>query len=100
MTTNSATHADPSLNDRQTAYADLLVRIGLNVQPGQRVRVRAELGHRAFAQMVARAAYRAASKYADNEGGDQAEQVFHLRFDDLAQATPSVPSSHPIHPTP
>lgn len=49
---------------------------------------------------MARAAYRAASKYADNEDGDQAEQDFHLRFDDLAQATPSVPSSQPTHPTP
>ena len=78
MTTNSATHADPSLNDRQTAYADLLVRIGLNVQPGQRVRVRAELGHRAFAQMVARAAYRAGAAYVHMEWIDPVLDLIRL----------------------
>ncbi len=59
MTNLNATPIGSSFSKKQAAYADLLVRVGINVQPGQRVRVRAEMAHRHLAQLVTRAAYRA-----------------------------------------
>jgi len=44
-------------------YADLLIRTGLNLQPGQGLLVRAELGHAAFVREVVAAAYTAGAKY-------------------------------------
>ena len=63
MTNPDATLSGSSLSEKQKVYADLLVRSGLNVQPSQRVRVRAELGHRTFAQMVVQAAYEAGAAF-------------------------------------
>ena len=44
-------------------YADLLVRIGVNLQPGQCLNLRAELEHADFARRVVAAAYRHGAKY-------------------------------------
>ena len=63
MTNLNETLLPSALAEKQAAYADLLVRIGINVQPGQRVRVRAELAHRHLAQLVTRAAYRAGADF-------------------------------------
>lgn len=63
MTNLNATPPPSSLAEKQAAYADLLVRIGINVQPGQRVRVRAEMAHRHLAQLVTQAAYRAGADF-------------------------------------
>jgi aminopeptidase len=46
-------------------YADLLVRFGANVQPGQVVAVAAELGQETLVRALARQAYRAGAKFVD-----------------------------------
>ncbi len=51
---------DATLLDR---YADLLVRLGLNVQPGQGVHLTAEPEHAPFVHRVAAAAYRAGAAW-------------------------------------
>ncbi len=53
------------LDAKLDAYAELLVRLGLNVQPGQAMTLSAELEHAAFARRVVRAAYRAGARYVD-----------------------------------
>ncbi|MCX6043518.1 MAG: aminopeptidase [Chloroflexi bacterium] len=44
-------------------YADLLIKIGVNLQPGQSLRIGAEVAHREFVQLVCTAAYRAGARY-------------------------------------
>jgi aminopeptidase len=44
-------------------YADLLIRVGLNLQPGQALRVSGELAHSELVRRVAGAAYRAGARY-------------------------------------
>ncbi|HEX3806225.1 MAG TPA: aminopeptidase [Gaiellaceae bacterium] len=55
-------------------YAELAVRVGANVQPGQLVDVIARVEHAAVAREVARASYRAGAAYVDVYYSDQ-----HLR---------------------
>ncbi len=50
---------NPNFETRLNAYAELLVRVGLNVQPGRRLFMRAPRENPALAYCVARAAYRA-----------------------------------------
>jgi aminopeptidase len=52
-------------------YADLAVRVGANVQPGQLVDVVARVEHADVARAVVRAAYRAGARYVDLLYGDQ-----------------------------
>jgi aminopeptidase len=59
---------------RHDRYAELAVRVGANVQPGQLVEVIARVEHAEVARAVARAAYRAGARYVDVLYGDQ-----HLR---------------------
>ncbi|MBE2234607.1 MAG: aminopeptidase [Anaerolinea sp.] len=47
---------------QQRAYADLIIRSGINLQPGQSVAVRAELGHRDFVRILAEVAYAAGAR--------------------------------------
>ncbi len=47
---------------QQRAYADLIIHSGVNLQPGQGVAVRAELGHRDFVRLLTAAAYDAGAK--------------------------------------
>ncbi len=49
----------------QRAYADLIIRSGVNLQPGQGVAVRAELGHREFVRILAAAAYEAGARHVE-----------------------------------
>ncbi len=56
-------HSEDRFETMRGAYATLLIQTGVNLQPGQSLRVRAELGHRAFAQQVIRAAYAAGAKF-------------------------------------
>jgi aminopeptidase len=51
--------------DRTDAYADLIVRVGANVQPGQTVFVNALPEHVELARALARSAYRAGAAYVD-----------------------------------
>lgn len=50
---------------QQRAYADLIIRAGVNLQPGQAVAVRAELGHRDFVRILAAAAYDAGARHVE-----------------------------------
>jgi aminopeptidase len=57
--------------DRIDRYAELIVQIGANVQPGQIVEVIARIEHTHVARAVARAAYRAGAVYVDVGYSDQ-----------------------------
>jgi aminopeptidase len=46
------------IHAQQRNYADLLVETGLNLQPGQALRISAELAHRDLVRLVAEVAYR------------------------------------------
>ena len=50
---------------QQQAYADLIIRSGINLQSGQCIHVRAELGHRDFVRILAAAAYDAGAKHVE-----------------------------------
>jgi aminopeptidase len=60
--------------DRAARYAELAVRVGANVQPGQLVEVIAHIEHAEVARAVTRAAYEAGARYVDVYYSDQ-----HLR---------------------
>jgi len=62
------------LDPRIERYAELAVRVGANVQPGQLVEVLAHVEHADVARAVARSAYRAGARYVDVLYRDQ-----HLR---------------------
>ena len=56
---------------REERYAELAVRVGANVQPGQLVDVIARVEHAAVARAVTRAAYKAGAAYVDVYYTDQ-----------------------------
>jgi aminopeptidase len=57
--------------NREDRYAELAVRVGANVQPGQLVDVLARVEHAPVARAVTRAAYRAGAAYVDVYYSDQ-----------------------------
>jgi aminopeptidase len=57
--------------NREDRYAELAVRVGANVQPGQLVEVLARVEHAPVARAVTRAAYRAGAAYVDVYYSDQ-----------------------------
>ena len=65
----AATGVDPQTRLRE--YAELAVRVGANVQPGQLVDVIAGVEHAPLAREVARAAYRAGASFVDVLYSDQ-----------------------------
>jgi aminopeptidase len=67
-----------NFDERLARYADVAVRIGANVQPGQEVLVRADIGAAPLARQIVRAAYRAGARFADVFWGD--DQVALARF--------------------
>ena len=69
--------------ERIDRYADLIVRVGVNVQPGQTVFIDAAVDHADLVRAVARSAYRAGARYVDVRYVDP-----HVRkaFIDLAPA--------------
>lgn len=52
-----------ALAQQLSTYADLLIRCGVNLQPGQALRIGAELEHVEFVRLVTAAAYRAGARY-------------------------------------
>lgn len=56
---------DDGIQGRVRALADLIVRFGANVQPGQIVAIGSEPGKEVVARAVAEAAYRAGAKFVD-----------------------------------
>jgi aminopeptidase len=57
--------ADAGAKDRLERYADLAVRVGANVQPGQTVFISAIVQHAPLVRALARAGYRAGARYVD-----------------------------------
>ena len=51
--------------ERIDRYADLIVRVGVNVQPGQTVFIDSAIDHADLVRAVARSAYRAGARYVD-----------------------------------
>lgn len=67
--------------DRLRKYAQLAVKIGVNLQPGQVLAVNAFLEHAPFAREIARAAYEAGASFVDVQYADQ-----HVRREHIANA--------------
>src|SRR5512133_3723383 len=59
------------MDDRLARYADLAVRVGANVAPGQLVDVTGYIAHAPLIRAVARSAYAAGAKYVDVRYLDQ-----------------------------
>jgi aminopeptidase len=92
MAAARVTGADTSRSEksREERYAELAVRVGANVQPGQLVDVVARVEHAAVARAVARAAYKAGAAYVDVYYSDQhirRAMIEHVA-DDLLSWTP------------
>jgi aminopeptidase len=79
-----------ALSNRVERYAELAVRVGANVQPGQLVEVLARVEHAEVARAVTRSAYRAGARYVDVLYSDQ-----HLRRALIEGATDDVLSWTP-----
>ncbi|HEX4521309.1 MAG TPA: aminopeptidase [Gaiellaceae bacterium] len=67
-----------SLEETLTEYARLAVRVGVNVQPGQRLAVSALLEHAPLARAVAVEAYAAGASYVDVVYSDQHVRRAHI----------------------
>lgn len=67
-----------SFDEQLDSYADLLVQVGVNVQPGQKLVVRADIAAAPLVRSVARAAYQAGSPYVEVMWSD--EGVTRTRF--------------------
>jgi aminopeptidase len=57
--------AAPVVSERLERYADLAIRVGTSLRPGQTVFVNARVEHAPLARAVARAAYRAGARFVD-----------------------------------
>ena len=68
-----------SRNEELEQYANLLIRLGVNLQPGQSLAIRTEPIHRDFALLVAEAAYDAGAKYVAIEYSDMRLQSVRIR---------------------
>ena len=66
------------MTDRIDRYAELLVRVGANVQPGQDVVVLAQVEHALVVQAIARAAFAAGANRVVPMYGDQHVQRAHV----------------------
>ncbi len=82
--------AAPGLDPRVERYAELAVRVGANVQPGQLVDVVARIEHAEVARAVARASYAAGAAYVDVHYSDQhvRRALIELAPDDVLAWTP------------
>jgi aminopeptidase len=63
--------AAPVLDERLERYAELAVRVGANVQPGQTLFITAMIQHAPLARALARAGYAAGARYVDVRYADQ-----------------------------
>ena len=57
--------------DRLKRYAELIVRVGVNLQPGQTLFVNGQVEHAELARALARAGYEAGARYVDVRYADQ-----------------------------
>jgi aminopeptidase len=63
--------AAPVLDERLERYAELAIRVGADVRPGQTVFLNALIEHAPLARALARAAYAAGARYVDVRYSDQ-----------------------------
>lgn len=61
-------------------YADLLISSGVNLQPGQSLRIGAELEHADFVRLVVASAYRAGARYVQVDWSDAPTIKQRLRY--------------------
>jgi aminopeptidase len=61
-----------TFEDKLKEYAELLVRVGVNVQKGQDLVITAQVDQASFARLCVRAAYDAGARYVDVNWGDDA----------------------------
>jgi aminopeptidase len=64
--------------DLSAAYAELALRVGVNLQPGQRLAVNALVEHAPFVRHVAAEAYKAGASFVDVFYGDQRIRRAHI----------------------
>ena len=78
------------MGGRLSAYADLIVRVGANVQPGQQVFVIGLVEHAPLVRAVTEAAYAAGARHVDVRYLDQHVRRAFIRYapDDALSATP------------
>jgi aminopeptidase len=75
-----------NVTSQQTHYAELLIQMGINLQPGQSLRIGAELAHADFTRLLAAAAFRGGARYVHVDWLDTPltrARLFHSRPDDL-----------------
>ncbi|MEU8813229.1 aminopeptidase [Actinoplanes sp. NPDC048796] len=72
-------------------FADLVVRVGVNVQPGQGVVIRSDTAHREIARAVVAAAYRAGAGWAEVEWEDGPIRRLAVDHQSLERLTASRP---------
>ncbi len=73
--------------DRLTRYADLVVRVGVNVQPGQGVVLSADIAHAEIARAVVEQAYQAGAEWVDvlwSDGPVQKSRLTHASVETLS----------------
>jgi aminopeptidase len=77
--------------DRTNRYADLIVRVGANVQPGQTLFVNAGVEHAELVRAITRSAYRAGAAYVDVRYADQRVRraLIELGPDEALTASPN-----------
>jgi aminopeptidase len=82
--------AAPALDARLERYAELAIRVGANVQPGQMLFIGAMIDHAPLARALARAAYAAGAKYVDVRYTDQHVRHAMIEFgpDEALEHTP------------
>ena len=82
--------AAPALDERLERYAELAVRVGANVQPGQTLFIGAMIEHAPLARALARAAYAAGARYVDVRYTDQhvRRAMIELGPDEALEHTP------------
>lgn len=79
------------MNSELARYAELIVRVGANVQPGQIVFVNGLVEHAPLARAVTESAYAAGARYVDAHYGDQHVRkafITHGADDDLSVTWP------------
>lgn len=67
-------------DERLARYADLVVRVGVNVQPGQTLAITGLLEHAPLARALTAAAYRAGARYVDVYYVDQHVRRTHIEL--------------------
>ena len=79
------------VSSRLSSYADLIVRVGANVQPGQQVFVDSAIEHAELVRAIARSAYEAGAAYVDVRYIDPhvRKALIDLAPDETLTATPA-----------